>query len=167
MLRLPLLLLLGLIACQRTAPAPEPADVTFILVRHAEKSGSEKTSDLTEVGHARAARLAEMLRDAPLEAVYSSDFVRTRNTVAPLASSRGLDLTIYPIGDIPAFAKTLRERHREGVVVVSGHSDTTPRLANALLGEDRYPVIREADYTHLLLITCRGDSPCQSLLLHY
>lgn len=164
---LALLFLFAGLGCSSPTPASSQREVTFVLVRHAEKSGSEKASDLTEAGHARAARLADMLQDIPLSAVYSSDFVRTRHTVLPCAERQGLEIRPYGIKDIPAFAQSLRETHREGAVLVSGHSDTTPKLANALLGEERYAVIRDSDYTHLLMITCREDGPCRSLLLHY
>ena len=51
-------------------------------------------ADLDDVGRAQATRLVERLDGHHLEAVYASDLVRTQQTLAPLASARGLEMTI-------------------------------------------------------------------------
>lgn len=51
-------------------------------------------ADLDDVGHAQASRLVERLDGHHLEAVYASDLVRTQQTLAPLASVRGLEMRI-------------------------------------------------------------------------
>jgi hypothetical protein len=69
-------------------PAPDTAadvpESVFFLVRHAEKVDDSEDPPLSEVGHQRAQTLVSLLRDARIERIYSSDFVRTRDTAAPL-----------------------------------------------------------------------------------
>ena len=74
------------------------------LVRHAE-AGKRGTVDdearpLTESGWAQAKGLVELLAEVPLARVLSSPYVRCRQTVEPLAASRGL-----PVEDLEALAE--------------------------------------------------------------
>ncbi len=114
------------------------AQKAVILVRHAEKI-SETDERLTEGGRARAARLAAMLKDAGIGAVYSTDTERTIGTVKPLADALGLRIRIYDTGggpgrkvDSSAFIEGLRKGHAGDVVLVASHSNTLPDLVRAL-----------------------------------
>ncbi len=49
---------------------------------------------LTELGHEQAARLPDRLGAIPLESIYVSNLIRTQQTAAPLAVSRGMDPVI-------------------------------------------------------------------------
>lgn len=51
-------------------------------------------ADLDETGRAQAGALVGRLAGRPLDAVYASDLVRTQQTVAPLASDRGLAVRV-------------------------------------------------------------------------
>ncbi|MGC1242759.1 MAG: histidine phosphatase family protein, partial [Chryseosolibacter sp.] len=69
---------------------------TFILVRHAEKADDGTDDpDLTREGEGRALKLAFMLKDTEIDAVYSTDFRRTKNTAKPLAEIRNLEVLPY------------------------------------------------------------------------
>ncbi|MGH1363832.1 MAG: histidine phosphatase family protein [Calditrichia bacterium] len=48
---------------------------------------------LSDIGHDMAALLAQRLSTQPLQAVYSSDLRRAIDTAAPVASSKGLDIS--------------------------------------------------------------------------
>jgi probable phosphoglycerate mutase len=70
-----------------------------LLVRHAESAanaaqmfGSQSDSPLTERGRRQAARLAQALAHLRIDAVYSSDLSRARDTVAPIAAPRSLSV---------------------------------------------------------------------------
>jgi phosphohistidine phosphatase SixA len=122
------------------------AGPTFLLVRHAEKSTDDpRDPSLTPAGEARAQRLAAELRDAPLVAVYSTDTRRTRATATPAAQMHGLTVAPYDARTADAFASELRARHRGGLVLVVGHSNTVPALAAALCGCAVAPMT-EQDY---------------------
>ncbi len=78
------LLSIGLLACRY----PAQAQKAVLVVRHGEKI-SDADERLTEAGRARAERLAKMLKDAGVTAIYSTDTERTRDTVQPLAAALG------------------------------------------------------------------------------
>ncbi|MFT4179672.1 MAG: phosphoglycerate mutase family protein [Thermomonas sp.] len=124
-----------LAACAGTPPSPSSSGSTFILVRHAEKDTSiPRDPPLTAEGVARAERLAVMLGDVALDAIYSSPYQRTLQTAAPTAHAHALPVREYDPGDATAFATRLRAEHPTGTVLVVGHSNTLPPLARALCG---------------------------------
>ncbi|HEX4214791.1 MAG TPA: histidine phosphatase family protein [Candidatus Dormibacteraeota bacterium] len=76
---------------------PEAREVW--LVRHADAyAGLERLADgridppLSPVGQAQAARLAVRLAPVPIDAVWSSDLLRARQTAEPVAAGQGLEL---------------------------------------------------------------------------
>lgn len=125
---------LWLAACASRPDAPATS-ATYLLVRHAEKDvAAGKDPPLTAAGEARAQRLATLLADEPLDAIYSSPTRRTRQTAASVAHAKGLTIVDYDPSNADAFARRLRAEHPAGTVLVIGHSDTLPPLARALCG---------------------------------
>ncbi len=128
--------MLGACATQPGEPPTRPRDspaLEVVVVRHAEKLADGNDPALSDPGRARAQRLAHLLRDAPLVAVYSTDTQRTRQTAKPSADGHGLAVTIYDPRVPPAeFVARLREMHPHGTVLVVGHSNTAPAIAAAL-----------------------------------
>lgn len=154
-LRRALLLACGLLAfggathaAAQSAPA-DPPGLVVVLVRHAE-TAPDGTRDpgLSAAGHERAEGLAGGLADARIQAVYATEYRRTRETAAPTARAHGGDVVVVPYGAGPLdgyvarLAAAVRGHLGDaeaagGTVLVVGHSNTTPALAGALLG---YPV---------------------------
>jgi broad specificity phosphatase PhoE len=128
---------LGLVLSLFAAATASPA---VFIVRHAEKQteANEKEVPLSAAGQARAKRIAEILRDAGIVAVYSTDTVRTLSTAAPLAAMMKLQPILYaPAGaDGKVDMKPLAEKIRTGQgtrnVLVVGHSNTIAPLIEAL-----------------------------------
>lgn len=141
-----------LAACSQSAPEP---DATYYLVRHAEKVLDIKNPPLTEVGTARAEDLKVRLKDVPLTAIYSTDYIRTQDTAGPTAKAHDLTVTSYDPSDLPGFAKLLLTQ--EGTILVAGHSNTTPQLAELLEAEPGEPIIEATEYDRLYIITRRGS----------
>lgn len=129
------------------------ATTTFILVRHAEKATDDpRDPALTPAGHQRAERLARLLADRPLAAVYATDYRRTRQTAQPAAAGHGLDVTIYDAGLSPdEFAQRLRRRHHGDTILVVGHSNTIPEIMSQLCECMAHP-LEEDDYGDLFEI---------------
>src|SRR5687768_641949 len=129
---------------------------TFILIRHAEK-GNDGTEDpdLTEQGISRAEKLSEMLRNTPIAAIYTTNYKRTRNTVAPLAKIHDTNVQPYEAFK-PDVIEDMLEKHRGGTVVISGHSNTTPWTANLLTGSETYKDYAESEYGIILIVTVTG-----------
>lgn len=126
---------------------------TFILIRHAEKApegGSDP--DLKPEGIARAQALANLFDKTEVTAIYSTDFKRTRNTVGPIAASKGLTVTLYASMKVADLEK-LVSTHAGGTIVVAGHSNTIPDIANALIGEKQVKQFADADYGNILMVS--------------
>ncbi|MEP2025737.1 MAG: phosphoglycerate mutase family protein [Reichenbachiella sp.] len=120
-------------------PQAEEKIFTIYLVRHAEKDTASSSNDpaLTICGLERSEQLAELLQAVELEAIYSSDYVRTRDTAQPLSEAKSINIQMYDPRELPAFSKLLLERKEDAFVV--GHSNTTGVLAGLLVGEELEP----------------------------
>lgn len=163
---------------QRPAESPsepprEPARdlgegiTTIYLVRHAEKVITPDDPDppLSEAGRTRAAALPGALGPVRLDVIYSSDYQRTRDTVAAVADKFGLKVELYDPGDASAFAATLRT-HTGAQVLVAGHSNTIPALL-AELGVAAPVVIANDQYGDLFVVTTRADGDAELEVRHY
>ena len=140
---------------------------TFVLVRHAEKA-SDGTRDpaLTAEGEERSGRLNELFKNADITAIYSSPYKRTRATVAPLAASTSLEVKEYDPRGV-AFISDIMKNHTGGTIVVSGHSNTIPFVANELLGNDRFAQLEDSDYGKIFIITVSEVGNGVLTLLNY
>lgn len=141
---------------------------TFILVRHAEKA-ADGTSDpaLTDAGIARANNILSLFRQADITAIYSTNYKRTKMTIAPLAGAIKKEITIYDPKNLKEFSLKLLNDNSGGTVVISGHSNTTPMLANLLLGEEKFKQFDDNDYGNLLIISTHADSNAKLLHIRY
>jgi phosphohistidine phosphatase SixA len=108
---------------------------TVVLVRHAEKLPDADDPGLSEVGHAHAQRLAEMLEHTGLAAIYVSEARRTQETAAPVAAATDLTPRVVAADASGRLLRRLRWRHRGDVVLVVGHSNTVPVIAEGLGAE--------------------------------
>ncbi|WP_420454851.1 histidine phosphatase family protein [Rubrivirga sp.] len=148
------------VGCVPTVPPPSSA-TTVYLVRHAEKAAGDDPP-LTPAGAARAEALADVLADASVRAVYSSQFVRARDTVAPLAERLGLDVTVLPIvgpdadATLRAQARQVAAENRGAAAVVAGHSNTVPTMIAELTGEPMAD-LDESEYGDLFVVTVGAD----------
>ena len=128
-------------------------NTTFILVRHAEKADDgTKDPPLNEVGISRASTLATLLSNQEVTALYSTPFKRTRQTLAPLAESAKLEISDYDPFAGDDWLKSLHGSHAGGTVVIVGHSNTIPALANRLLGSETFAQFEESEYSNLIII---------------
>ena len=127
---------------------------TFILVRHAEKDLTQSTNDpdLSAEGKTRADRLVEMLKKTEVQAIYSTPYKRTQQTVAPLASSKSLQVVSYQ-GSKLEEVDTILKQHVGETIVMAGHSNTIPQVVNYLLGEEKYRVLEDGDYGNIIVVS--------------
>jgi 2,3-bisphosphoglycerate-dependent phosphoglycerate mutase len=126
---------------------------TFILLRHAEK-GNDGTEDpdLSPPGIERAERLKLLLRETEINGIYATQFKRTKNTVAPLALAKNLDIQSYESFKAEEIEKML-DKHQGGTVVICGHSNNIPWTANLLLGKETYKDYTENEYGIMLILS--------------
>jgi broad specificity phosphatase PhoE len=135
------------------------ASPTIYLVRHAERSaisGRVPTdTGLSPAGEVRAQALARLLKDAGITAIYTSEYLRTRETAAPLAKLLSIQVEVIPADDQRSLVAKLRASR--GNVLVVGHSNTLPQLLRAL-GITTRITIAESDYDNLFEVTL-GSKP--------
>lgn len=153
---LPILLLVLLAGC-RSLPDPDEG-ATFVLVRHAEKAADDpRDPTLTPAGERRAERVAFALRWRPVVAVYATPLRRAQATAAPVARVHGVPVTAYDAATPPAdLARRLRASHAAGTVVVVGHSNTVPAIAQALC-DCRIGPMAETEYGRRITLQVRPD----------
>jgi len=121
---------------------------------------------LSKDGKARAARLAEMLRNSGVEAIYVTDFARTRETAMPVSRELARELTIVPKGDPQELVQRLRKEHAGQAVLLVGHTDTLPGLIKAFgyAGEIK---IDAQDYGNVFILTPKAEGAPALLRLRY
>ena len=154
----------------RTVLAPR----TIVLVRHAEKSaGDPKDPELSPEGKERAEALARLLARASVTRLVSSEYRRTRSTLAPLAEQLGLEIDTRPAAALDSLAAELAQSEPGSVTVVAGHSNTIPPLA-ALLGVEladttdgpQGPQLGDDEYDRLFVVSLPPEgAPVRPALL--
>lgn len=137
---------------------------TLILSRHAEKS---ELGGLSKQGIERAKRLAFMLQDIKIDAVYSTDYLRTKQTATPTTKQHQLAIELYSsnqnlIEDIQAILNDKQQAH---TLLIIGHSNTIPQLIYAL-GGDALNDIDETDFSNLYLLQ-KQNNQTSLMQLHY
>lgn len=143
--------------------ASKPA--TYILVRHAEKQATGGADPaLTPEGEQRAQKLIETLKGYVPDAVYSTNYVRTRSTVTPLATKFGKEIQLYNPGKQAEFANQLLDMKGKTVVIV-GHSNTIPALVNLLAKNTKFPDWSDSVYDHYFIVTvnAQGEASAKEL----
>jgi broad specificity phosphatase PhoE len=141
------------------------ATTTYYLIRHAEKEridSSNKDPKLTEQGLKRAQKWSEIFQDIPLDAIYSTNYKRTMQTASPTAEAKQLNITTYDPNkmDLASFKKETSGKR----VLVVGHSNTTPALANTLLGNYKYQMISDDINGNLYIVTLSKSEQSATLL---
>jgi len=142
------------------------AQLAVLIVRHAEKEtpANEPEVPLSEAGNARAARLAALLSDAGITAIYATDTERARKTAEPLARARRLEIKTYE--PRAPLAERLRGENPEGVVLVVGHSNTVPELL-AALGYKEQVRIASGEFDNLFVLVPKNEGRPAVLRLRY
>ena len=140
-------------------------ETLIFLIRHAEKVDESRDPELSEAGIQRSGELAQVLRDAGIQRIHSTDFIRTRDTVAPLANMLGLEVEIYDWDDPAEFARSLRQENQRHLVV--GHSNTTPKLVGLLGGDPDTEIDHGGEHDRLYILTIDSDGNVTSLLIRY
>jgi broad specificity phosphatase PhoE len=133
-------------------------------VRHAEKDRSnpeDKNPHLCPCGLERAQRLAEIFKGINLQALYSTAYVRTRDTALPIAMSKNLAVEIYNPANLTEVLERLRTAKQDALVI--GHSNTTSVLAG-LLADIELTAINDQEYDRLYQVVIADDHSTLQLL---
>ena len=139
-------------------PAVAYAQRLVFVVRHAERAdaGSSTATTmgadplLSVLGEARAAKLASMLADSGIKAIFSTEYRRTQDTAKPLAAKLGLTVQSSPAADTAGLVAKIKAGHATDVVLVVGHSNSVPAILKAFGGPD--VTIADNEYDNLFII---------------
>ncbi len=161
-----LFLMLILSISTLTVNAQKNAITTFILVRHTEKaSNGTDDPDLKPEGIERATKLVVMLNETPVDAIYSSNFKPRKNTVLPLAASRSLTMPSYDAFKVEEIENRLKD-HSGGKILISGHSNTIPWIANLLIGKEDFKNYGDGEYGSMLIFSGMEKEKLAKVTMH-
>jgi len=148
---LPILFAVGFLLTQNIAAA----QTTVWIVRHAEKDAKAPGQPLTKEGQQRANDLLKRLEREKIAAVWTTDFLRTRQTAEPTARHFNLTPGIYM--DFHAVADTILEKYKNKSVLIVGHSNTLMPAVVALGAAKPIDILEEEDYDMLFKVTIARD----------
>jgi broad specificity phosphatase PhoE len=126
-----------------STPSVSFAQRMVILTRHAERAdgaatmGTPGANDpkLSAAGTARAKKLLDMLADANIKAIFTTEYVRTKDTAAPLAAKINVSPEVVAAAQLNALIEKIKS-HPDDTVFIVGHSNTVPMIIKALGGPD-------------------------------
>ena len=144
-------ILLFLVCCQASFLQSQNKEITteetsYYFIRHAEKNRSnpkDSNPELNAEGKTRALNWAYFFREIPLDAIYSTNYIRTISTAQPVADDKNLPIIIYNPNELDI--KNFMKENQGRLVLVVGHSNTTPKLVNAMLGDQKFEQMQDND----------------------
>lgn len=140
---------------------------TVILIRHGERNNPTPTNSdphLNNAGKARSNKLIHVLGQSGIKAIYTSHFVRAKETAQPLAAHLELSTTVL---DEPLQIKSdILSNHVGKTVLVVGHSDTVPGLINQL-GAGSMPIINDSEFDNMYIVKIFSQTGASVTRLKY
>lgn len=154
--------------------AAQRQEMTFILLRHAEKDAAPGVNridpDLSAEGKERARRLIEVAMPYQPDQLFGTFYKRTRQTVAPLSEALRPGYRIqtqnYNLDRLEEFAAQLLKLNAQTVVVV-GHNTTTPALANLLIKQEKYKPLADSEYDKIWIIKIKNGKVREEKVITY
>lgn len=143
------------------APLPLAPPTVVLVARHAERAPGPGDVPLSAAGEARARALADVAREAGVDVIITTQFLRTRQTAAPLAAVTGIVPEVVAAqSDVPSHARAIadlvRQRFAGRTILIVGHSNTVPPIV-AALGGAKHRDLCDAEYDALFLVVLGDD----------
>ncbi len=136
-----------------------PVTVTTVyIVRHAEKEGNISAPPLSTAGQARAENLRHVLSDVKLDVVYTTNFIRTQMTAAPVAAAAGVSVLEYQAADTQGLVEMILAENIGQTVLVVGYSNTVDDIASGL-GTVGLSDLQENQFDRLFVVHCFDKVP--------
>jgi probable phosphoglycerate mutase len=133
------------------------AQTLVYVVRHAERADGGNQSPAAELdpplsaeGRLRARKLAALLADANIAAIYVTELKRTQETAGPLATLRKLTPIVVPSRDPARLVSSIRRGHATDIVLVIVHSSTMSGVVRAFGGP--LTTIADDDYGTIVVL---------------
>ena len=143
---------------------------TIILVRHAEKDVSA-TADpgdpgLSPEGLQRAERLVKKIKKYKPGAIYSTNYLRTLDTAAPMAKRRHKQVQIYDAKKPDELIDRIMKSKTKRFLIV-GHSNTIPGLVNLLIKKELFKNLDESEYGTIFIVRLKKGKEPRTEILQY
>jgi phosphohistidine phosphatase SixA len=150
-------------ACLQAAHAQS----TIFVSRHADRYGSEPDPSLTPAGEKQAKALAQLLCEANVRHIFTTELIRTRQTAEPLARLIQVTPEAVPQANFDELIQKVRAalQPNQSILVV-GHRETVPKIVHVLTGKEIAP-IRGDEYGRLIAITMFPDGSSSVVTLRY
>ncbi|UMB61482.1 histidine phosphatase family protein [Lutibacter sp. A80] len=160
-------LIISVLICSVTLNAQENSSeiTTYYFIRHAEKNRlnpSNKNPNLKEKGVDRALNWSKTFKNIEFDYIFSTNYNRTTQTALPTAKSKNLEIQFYNPSDL--YNEDFKTLTKGKTVLVVGHSNTTPKFVNKVLGEDKYPEIEDRNNSNLYIVTISENNKSTILL---
>lgn len=143
---------------------------TIILVRHVEKdttATADKTDpELNDAGRTRAMALATRAGKYKPDAIYSTNFKRTRDSVKPLAEKRKKTVQIYDPANQQKLVDEIMASNIKKFLIV-GHANTIPALANLIAKKEIFKTLSEAEFGVIWVIKIKDGKVDKMEILAY
>ena len=138
---------------------------TYYLIRHAEKLRIDKTDknpNLNFNGYKRAEAWKDVFSNVSFDAVYSTEYNRTKLTAKPTAISKNLPILLYNPNTM--YSEAFQNNTKGKTVLVVGHSNTTNVFVNKILGIEKYNEIKDNNNSNLYIVTISNGETSSILL---
>jgi phosphohistidine phosphatase SixA len=141
--------------------------ITVLLVRHADIDLPPGSDDppLNAAGHKRAETLVHVAGTAGVTTILTSSFIRTKQTVGPLAARLGIQP--QEMSAPPTVARQVLSGRLGEVILIAGHSNTVPGMIAALGAPPPLPSISEREFDNLFMVILAQPSEAGMVSLKY
>jgi len=165
-----LFLISALLICLAAGNLAAQSKKTIILVRHAEKDVSATADpgdpDLSPEGLQRAERLVKKIKKYKPGAIYSTNYLRTLDTAAPMAKRRHKQVQIYDAKKPDELIDRIMKSKTKRFLIV-GHSNTVPSLVNMLIKKDLFHSLDESEYGTIIIVRLKTGKEPRTEILQY
>ncbi len=145
--------------------AQETAITIYYFIRHAEKIRTDTTNknpNLTEKGVLRAKNWSTVFKNIKFDAIFSTNYNRTVQTATPTAKNNNLEIQFYNPREL--YSEEFQLQTKGKIVLIVGHSNTTPIFVNTILEKEKYPLIDDTNNSDLYIVTIIGNTISSILL---
>lgn len=148
------------------------ATTTVIFVRHAEKAlVPADNPGLSEAGKVRAAELARQLVAADVvagvDAIYSTSYRHTEETVLPVATALNIPIRYYNASNTKSIMDDIVKAHKGKIVLVVGHSNTVPEMIGNMGASKNVPEIDDSEYDNIYVVSIPWFGKTKTIRLRY